>query len=305
MLLDALTKMPGLELLILRHCIPPAHAMTEYIDVDLPNLERLELAGSLNACADLLRQITINASTTLTLNLTCSRVIMEDVCRFLDVFPSLSAAPVPNEALYFASNYQDFEINAWLAQQSLKAKDPSHPRLSLNLRWTVGRATCRPDIMWDFFSAFASPQLRSFRMSGDPIGWDVYLWRGLAKVTQNLQGLVVDEVVPAVELCEALHPPDRPNTVSTDCCLPMLSYLELGARYNHAMSTPDEKDVPLSAVLADCLAARAAIGCLTPELVFIVPPFEKSPEGWSEPFREAVPGIIVRESRGLDEGAMP
>ncbi|KAF8870625.1 hypothetical protein BD779DRAFT_520772 [Infundibulicybe gibba] len=68
MLLDALVKMPGLEHLVLRHCIPPAYTMTEYIDVDLPNLERLELAGPLNSCANLLTQITINASATLDLD---------------------------------------------------------------------------------------------------------------------------------------------------------------------------------------------------------------------------------------------
>ncbi|KAF8871572.1 hypothetical protein BD779DRAFT_457556 [Infundibulicybe gibba] len=284
MLLVALTRMPGLEILILRESIPPcAGPTTRRIHANLPSLERMELRDSLDSCTNLLRQVIINTSTTLLLNLSYN-ITREEVDGFGEVFPPCPwATSTPAKALEWKT--RDFKIGAWSAQRGSEVTGSENTWTPLAMVWAP-------------FITLVSPQLRSSRIP-NIAGWDVDCWRGFAHVAPELQSLTVGCAVQVVELCKALRPPNRPNLVPEDCCFPALSHLELAAYYAHAMSTPGGGEAQLSTVLARILAERAQIGCSTPELVFNFRPWsEKFPDGWSEPFREAVPGITVREHRG-------
>ncbi|KAF8877025.1 hypothetical protein BD779DRAFT_1558810 [Infundibulicybe gibba] len=273
MLLAALTKMPGLELLTLRKSIPPpAHSPMRCPCVDLPNLKQLELTGLPSRCTDFLEKITISANTTLLLNLDCFSTMKDGA---LDL-----------------TWKRDVKFDPWSVQQGLEI---TRPNTSIHLSFDHLPVWAWPlDAAQVCFSAFASPRLRSFRISDDTMRWDVNVWRNLARTAPGLQRLAVGDIIQTVELCKALYPSGL-NLVPADCCFPALSYLELTARQNHMMLAPDGGVTQLSTVLAHILAARAAAGCSTPEVVFIVPPSEGSPEGWSDAFQEAVPGIVVRE----------
>ncbi|KAF8881990.1 hypothetical protein BD779DRAFT_1675169 [Infundibulicybe gibba] len=103
MLLAALAKMPGLECLVLRCSIPsPAQSPMTCAHVDLPNLRKFELKGSLNRCTDFLGKIAINANTTPLLDLECDGTMVEDIYGFQAVLTHLWITPVPTRTFKFA-----------------------------------------------------------------------------------------------------------------------------------------------------------------------------------------------------------
>ncbi|KAF8877026.1 hypothetical protein BD779DRAFT_1558820 [Infundibulicybe gibba] len=300
MLLAALARMPGLELLALSHCIPsPAHPAMGCAHVNLLNLQRLRLRNNLKQCTNFLGRITISTSATLQVTFDCYEMMEESLYyRSLEAFRShFWTTPIPTGTLNFTWENHNFRIDAWLDHQGSEVLDSKNANIEISF-W------CVPDELWPLsvaqacFAAFASPQLRSFRISGDLIKWDID-WKDLARMAPHLQRLVVGRARQTMELCKVLCPLDGLDSAPEDCLLPELSYLELAACYCCEVG---EAKTQLSTVLARTLAARAAIGCLTPEVVFIIPPSEESPGGWSEALREAVPGIIVRERHGFGMG---
>ncbi|KAF8871573.1 hypothetical protein BD779DRAFT_1717720 [Infundibulicybe gibba] len=253
MLITALTRMPGLELLTLCQCIPhPAHPTARCDHANLPNLKRLELTEPLNHCTDLLRQIAVSASTTLLLNLASDRdITKEDVDRFEEVFPLHP---------WGACNSR---IGVWPARWGSVVTGSENTRTPLAIAWAR-------------FITLVSPQLRSSCIP-NITGWDVDCWRGFAHVAPELQSLTVGGEAQVVELGKALRPPNGPNVVPADCCFPVLSHLELVADYNPRtdISAWGEEEAQLSTMLTRILAERAEIGCSTPKLVF-------SPRPWSD-----------------------
>ncbi|KAF8877027.1 hypothetical protein BD779DRAFT_1804100 [Infundibulicybe gibba] len=299
MLLDALTRMPGLELLTLRKAIPYlAHSMMRCNPIDLPNLKQLELNDYLRLCTNILGQITMSPSATLLLTLECYNIMQWDD-GFLEVFRSHPwTTPTPTGALNFTWKGHDFRINAWPVRQSSGVVDSGNANINISL-WCVRDEPWPLGVAQACFTAFASSQLCSFCISGDIIRWDID-WREVARIVPHLQRLAVGRAKQTIGLCKALCPPDGLNSVPVDCIFPELSYLELTARSEHKVSiVPGEEMIHLSAVLSRNLAARAAIGCSTPELLFIVPPSKEPPGRWSEALREAISGIVVQERPDL------
>ncbi|KAF8880874.1 hypothetical protein BD779DRAFT_1547567, partial [Infundibulicybe gibba] len=293
-LLCALARIPELETLILNRCLPPpAPSATVGARVNLSKLKRLEVVASLTHCTCFLGQITINASATVLLNIWCSDAPREDVEELLTVFQSrlYMASPPIVQALKFTwDDPYDFQVDVWSIQQNAEFKNYKSASIKLDFDWRSAhpRGVSPLDLAWACFAAFASHELRSFRISGGHIaGWDAEVWRRLARAAPDLQRLAGGAAAQCAELCEALSLPDRPDPAWADCCLPALTYLEL----EPPAPTSDGEEPLLSAVLARSLAMRASIGCSTPELVFIKKgDYDK---GWFEPF-DAVPGLVVR-----------
>ncbi|KAF8869961.1 hypothetical protein BD779DRAFT_1479304 [Infundibulicybe gibba] len=297
MLLDALAKMPRLEFLILNRCIPPpTHSMMRCAHVDLPNLKRLELSDHLRHCTGFLGQITINPTATLHLTLNCYDTEWDMYLRFLEVFQSHPwTTPTPTEVLDFTWKNANFRIDAWPVRQGSEDLNSVDANTKISVMFV-------PDDVWALgmvqacFPPFVSPQLHSFSVSSNAMECNVN-WGNLARMAPHLRRLAVGGGTYTAELCMALRPPDGLD-LPADCFLPELLYLEFTDRYKHTILAPDGGETQLSTFLAQILAARAMIGCLTPEVVFIVPPSEESPEGWSDVLLEAVPGIVVREKHG-------
>ncbi|KAF8871582.1 hypothetical protein BD779DRAFT_1478115 [Infundibulicybe gibba] len=217
-LLSALTRMPGLEILILSGCLPSPTSSAITAHVDLPKLDYLRTSGLLGNTTYLFRHITINASAAMNVRITCLRVSKEDVKEFFAIFPSrLCTSPS-------------------LVAQALK---------------------------FDWQGPF------SFRAEA---------WRKLARTSPNLRRLAVgNDTVQCVGLLNALHLPDGQGLIPTDCYLPALSYLELSAP-----------------PIIHQMGKQLHSGCPVPELVFVSSSEEGFVGDWSKPFRDAVPGIIVR-----------
>ncbi|KAF8867854.1 hypothetical protein BD779DRAFT_1604573 [Infundibulicybe gibba] len=304
MLLRALARMPTLEVLFLSSCFSRTMPSTRVVThVHLPNLRMFRITGTLDDCACFLGQITVNPTAAVRVNIRSPSISKVDVGGFFAIFSShlFTTSPLVVQALQFT--WQDdckLVVDAWTARQPEDtAAATSSFRVSFGPDpWSI---YCM-DLAWLCFTVLASPQLRSFRMVGDRIwGWDAEVWRKVALAAPDLQRLSLGREESSAELCKALCPPDRPDLVPADFCLPALSYLELAVPCGLPIRTSDGGEAPLSMVLARSLAARAAAGCSTPELVFLVS--SESPEGWSEPLRDAVPGIVVRED--LDRGEPP
>ncbi|KAF8880880.1 hypothetical protein BD779DRAFT_1788433 [Infundibulicybe gibba] len=295
-LLSALARMRELEILILCDCLPPpAPQVIGW---------RCWPFGALHY---FLRQITINASATMHLDVKCSEpsASKEDVEEFFAVFPShLHTTPTPSaQALKFTwDDPYDFEVDIWTIQQKTEFKTFQNASIKLNFRWESAHSGVSPlDLTWTCIAALASPQLRSFRISNKHmVGWGVDVWRKLARMVPDLHTLAPGKSVQCLELCKALSPPS--GLALADCCFPALSYLELEAPYDHPIPTLDGGESPLSVVLARSLAIRASIGCSTPLLAFVLS--QTPPKGWSDPFTDAVPGICVRVGRQVGEGFM-
>ncbi|KAF8880871.1 hypothetical protein BD779DRAFT_1473672 [Infundibulicybe gibba] len=254
MLLSALTRMPGLELIILQYCLPPPTPVrTTHAYVDLPNLKRLE--------ADYYQRQRNRGS-----GFQGSNISKADVEEFFTIFPSClhtALTPIAQALKFTWGRYCGFVVEIWTTQQNT--------------------------------------ELRSFRIStGHIAGWNAEVWRRLARLVPDLRRLAVETEVQYTEVCKALSPPDEPGAVPADCCFPALSYLELEPPFDRPPPTPDEGESLLSVALARSLAARASIGCSTPELVFVVS-CKEYPEGWFDPLRNAVPGILVRVEQWLAE----
>ncbi|KAF8880876.1 hypothetical protein BD779DRAFT_1038952 [Infundibulicybe gibba] len=301
-LLSALARMPELETLILNRCLPPLTSSTTVnARVNLPKLKRLKVVAPLTCCTCFLRQITINHSATVHLTIRCSKpsVSREDVEELFAVFPShlyTTSTPIAQALKFFWDDPHYFEVDIWTVQQNTELGTFQNASIKLIFDWrSIHSRGVRPlDLTWACFAAFASPQLRSFHMSGGHIaGWDSEVWRRLARVAPNVQRIVAETEAQCAELCKALSPPDMPNPVPADCCLPALSYLELEPTFNHLMPNQDGTESPLSVVFARSLATRALVGCSTPELAFSKT-FQRDdcPEGWFDPF-DAVPGLIM------------
>ncbi|KAF8872818.1 hypothetical protein BD779DRAFT_1679523 [Infundibulicybe gibba] len=300
MLLSALARMSTLEVLSLHNCFPHPTPPTRVVArAHLPNLRLFRVTGALEDCACFLRQVTTNATAVVRVDIRSFGISKVDVEEFFTVFPSqLYTTPPPiAQALQFTwRNGKELEVDAQTIQQSTEFKSSFH----ISFKWkpiqSLGMSPL--DLMWPCFVALASPQLRSFRiLQGDIKGWDVEVWRKLAHIAPGLQRLSPGMGALSAELCKALRPPSEPDLAPADCCLPELSYLELEVPCDLPMTTPDGGETVLSALLAHSLAARAMIGCPTPELVFSVP-CERSSKGWSEPFGDTVPGITIREDQG-------
>ncbi|KAF8870549.1 hypothetical protein BD779DRAFT_1680983 [Infundibulicybe gibba] len=304
MLLSALARMPALETLILCDCFPQTPAATAAW-VDLPNLKQLRVTGPLKDATCFLGKITTNASTAVRLRLRCLHVSKEDVEQLFMIFPSqLCTTALPTvRALKFAwQACFSFKVDVWTVQPDAKVTSSQNAKIKLVFNWDspCTRGITSLDLTWTCFAALASPQLSSFRIMDHELEWDANIWRKVARVSPDLRRLAPGSEARCVELCEALRPPDSQDLARSDCCFPALSYLELDVPYNCPMPTTDEEVKPLAEVLSQSLSVRAAIGCSTPELVFISF-WGDSPEGWSEPFTAAVPGIIVREDDGWDK----
>ncbi|KAF8880869.1 hypothetical protein BD779DRAFT_1038881 [Infundibulicybe gibba] len=248
-LLSALMRMPELETLILRRCVPPPIPSTTMgAHVDLSNLKRLEVEAPLTRCTCLLSQITINPSATLLLNLECSSVSREDVEEFFTVFPShlyTTSTPV-SQALRFMwrdSRHLNFKVDVWTVQQNTEVKTPQNASIKLVFDCKSTRPpTASPlDLVWACFVALASPQLYSFRLGGYIAGWDAEVWRRLARVAPDLRRIATE--VQGTELLKALSPPDVPDPVLGDCPFPALTYLELRPPSGYCVPTPDGGDL--------------------------------------------------------------
>ncbi|KAF8871609.1 hypothetical protein BD779DRAFT_1575952 [Infundibulicybe gibba] len=305
MLLGALARMPTLEVLFLSSCFSRTMPSTRVVThVHLPNLRMFRITGTLDDCACFLGQITVNPTAAVRVNIRSLSISKVDVGGFFAVFSShlCTTSPLVVQALQFTwQDDRELVVDAWTAQQP---EDAAAATSSFHVSFKCESWNITPlDLAWLCFTALASPQLRSFRMLGDSIvGWDAEVWRELALAAPDLQRLSPGRGASSAELCKALRPPDGSDLAPADCCLPALSYLEFGVPYDFPMPTSDGGEAPLSTVLARSLAARAAAGCSTPELVFLVPS-RCSLKGRSEPFRDAVPGIVVRE--GHDQGESP
>ncbi|KAF8880873.1 hypothetical protein BD779DRAFT_1038928 [Infundibulicybe gibba] len=301
MLLCALARMPELETLILNRCLPPpALSKTVGARVNISKLKRLEVVSALAHCTYFLRQITINASATVLLNIKYTNVSMEDVEDFFTVFPShlyTTSTPVAQALKFTWDDPDDFEIDVWTVQQNTEFENLDNASIKLVFNWKSirSREVSPQDLTWACFAALVSPQLRSFHISGGVVEWDAEMWRRLARATPDLQRLATGTKVQCVELFKALSP-DVPDLALGDCCFPALSYLELESSYDCRMPNPDGGESPLSVFIARSLAIRASIGYSTPELVFIKK--DDYYEDWFKPF-DAVPGLIVhmRERR--------
>ncbi|KAF8880848.1 hypothetical protein BD779DRAFT_1547472, partial [Infundibulicybe gibba] len=208
MLLSALSKMPELKTLILRHGLPPpTSATTVHAFVDLPNLKRLE-------------QITISASAVVLLRIGCAGISKENVEEFFTVFPSRLCAPSPPvaQALRFVWSYHNFciDIDTWTVQRNVAFKNSQNVSIKLAFDWYSDRkrGISPLDFTWACFAGLASPQLSSFSISGNS---------ALGKAD-------------SAELCAALHPPDGPDAVlATAVSPPILS--ELAIPYDYPMPT--------------------------------------------------------------------
>ncbi|KAF8880882.1 hypothetical protein BD779DRAFT_1675730 [Infundibulicybe gibba] len=237
--------MPGLETLILRRCFPPPTPSTmEDTHVNLSNLKQLEVAASMARCTCFLRQITISTNTIVLLNIGCPSIPgrhIEKILRRLPSHPSLYNLP-PTTLKFTWHDYGSFKVDVWTAQRRTKVKRSSNASIKLNFSWDWedSQGVRSPsNVTWMCFAALASPQLRSFRMSGGDIdGWGVGIWRHLARIAPNLQALALGSKALGVKLCMALNPPDGPDLAPADYCFPALSYLELEAPYDHPMPTP-------------------------------------------------------------------
>ncbi|KAF8873402.1 hypothetical protein BD779DRAFT_1679244 [Infundibulicybe gibba] len=298
-LLSALARMSTLEVLSLHNCFPyPTPSTMVVTRAHLPNLKLFRITGTLGDCTRFLRQITTNATAVIRVDIRDSDVSQADVEEFFTVFPSqlCTAFPPITQALQLTwQGGGELGVDARTIQPGTALENSFHVSFKSNLiqSWDISPL----DLMWPCFVALASPQLRSFRILGDDIeGWDVEVWRKLAHIAPGLQRLSPGKGALSAELCKTLRPPSEPDLIPADCCLPELSYLELEVPCDLPMPTPEGGETLLSALLAHSLAARAMIGCPTPELVFSVP-CERSPQGWSKPFGDAVPGIAVREDR--------
>ncbi|KAF8880884.1 hypothetical protein BD779DRAFT_1039086 [Infundibulicybe gibba] len=309
MLLSALAGMPELETLILRHCFhrrSPSETAA-HTHVYLSNLKRMEVSAPLTRCTRFLRQITVNVGTIVLLDLGCSSISQEDVEEFFTVFPShlyMTLTPVAQALKFTWRAYCDFKIDVWTVQQDTKVKNSQNTSIRLNFYWDSDRSRgISPlDLTWTCFTALASSQLRSFRISSEYLaGWDAGVWRNLARMVPDLRTLAPGERPQSVALCKALSP-DWSDSMPVDCYLPALSYLEIDAPCDHPIPTPNGGESPLAAVLVHALAARASAGCSTP-LLKLIPSWRDYPSSsWLKLIRDAVPGICVRvESREEEE----
>ncbi|KAF8880849.1 hypothetical protein BD779DRAFT_1675702 [Infundibulicybe gibba] len=311
MLLSALVRMPDLETLILRHCFSPTLSATVGAHVDLSNLKRLEVATSLTCCTCLLRQITINAGAIVLLDLEhCSSASKDDFDKFFAVFPShlyTTSTPVAQALKFTWRDSYDLNIDMWTVQQNTEFKTSQNASIKLVFNWGLVRlrGVVGPlDLMWTCLAALASPQLHSFRTSGNHlVGWDAEVWRQLAHVAPSLQRLAAGTEHQSAELCKALSPPDVPDPALADCCFPALSYLEFKPPRDHPTPNPDGEESLFPVTLARSLAARALIGCSTPELAFIMSHRDYSKD-WFYPFGDAIPNIIVHTREWWREAVM-
>ncbi|KAF8881987.1 hypothetical protein BD779DRAFT_1754511 [Infundibulicybe gibba] len=130
--------------------------------------------------------------------------------------------------------------------------------------------------------------------------WDAEVWRKVARMCPDLRRLAVRSIAQCMELCDALSPPNGQDLVPADCCFPALSYLEVPSSRYPPAPISDEDMALLFETLSQSLSRRAAVGCPTPELVLVSPFGHNIFESWSKQFRDAVPGIIVRERRDGD-----
>ncbi|KAF8870327.1 hypothetical protein BD779DRAFT_1681281 [Infundibulicybe gibba] len=306
MLLYALARMPTLELLFLHNCFPhPTPSTKIATHVYLPNLQLFHVTGALEDCTRFLRQITVNATAVVRVDIRGFDAPRADIEEFFVVFPSHLCATFPpiTQALQFTQRDGDeLEVDARTVQQGTALKSSFH--VSFKWKVTPPRGTNLLDLVWTCFAALASHQLQSFRILGGGIeGWDVRVWNKIARMAPDLQRLSPGRGALSAELCKALCPPDGPDLAPADCCFPALSYLELAAPYGFPMLAPGGRETLLAVMLAHSLAARSSIGCSTPELVFLVD-CGRFPESWPESFRDAVPGVIIREGHGQGEPVM-
>ncbi|KAF8880861.1 hypothetical protein BD779DRAFT_1038553 [Infundibulicybe gibba] len=296
LLLSALVKMPGLEVLILHNCIPkPTPSTAMYAHVNLPNLKRLWMTSRLQDSTCFLRHLTVKSSTTVLISITHSKILIrDDIDEFLTVLSSRICTNTA-QGLQFAwsESHRMLWIDAWTVQQGTGVRNVKNSGIKLCFKW-LSSMDIRPlDLARACYAVFASPQLRSFCILGDELfGWDAQIWWELSCLTPGLDALVTKETSSSVELCKALCSLGEQGLVLENCFFPALSYLELLAPHDRPMPTRDGES-PLSVVLSHSLATRAMIGCPTPELMFST--FEgEFPEGWSAPFIDAIPGITVR-----------
>ncbi|KAF8880868.1 hypothetical protein BD779DRAFT_1038688 [Infundibulicybe gibba] len=271
MLLSALARMPELETLTLRRCFSlPTPLTAAGAHIDLSNLKQLEVRVPLEHCTCFLRQITISASATVLLEIESSESSREDVEEFFTVFPShlYATSTAVAQALRFSYEYDPdyFKVDVCTVQQNTEHKNSRNAGIKLAPHWRSSSPTVKPlDLVWACFAALASPQLRSFRIWGDDIGWNSEVWRRVARATPNLRRLAVDSEEQSAELFKALSLSNVPDPVLADCPFPALSYLELVPPYGRRVLTPDGKESPLSVDFAWSLATRASIGCSTLE----------------------------------------
>ncbi|KAF8880851.1 hypothetical protein BD779DRAFT_1038430 [Infundibulicybe gibba] len=323
-LLSALARMPTLEVLYLNGCFPCPTSSTEVAThAHLPNLRLFRITGIPKDCTYFLRQITVSKSAVVRVDINAFGIPKAGVEEFFAVFPSnlyTTSSPVAQALQFSWRGVDELGVDVRTVQQGTALGGNLH----VTFRWKSSRCMdswdkylwdvyawgtrsegISPlDLSWACFAALASPQLQSFCiLEGDIEGWDDKVWKNVARMAPELRRLSPGRGALSAELCKALRPPDGPDLTLADCSLPALSYLELAAPCDLPMSTPDGGESPLSAALARSLAARVAIGCSTPELVFLVSQGH-SPEGWSELFIDAVPGITVREDYGQGEPAM-
>ncbi|KAF8880859.1 hypothetical protein BD779DRAFT_1038525 [Infundibulicybe gibba] len=301
MLRSALARMPELETLVLRRCFPLASTAKKFVSTSLPKLRRLEVAGHLWDCVSFLRQITTNASTVVLLDLKCSDISEQNIKELFIVFQSNlfvtpKLAPIAQVLKFAWRDSTDFKIDMWSVNQDGEVKDSRNPSTTFNFSWTSSRSRGISPLAFTqtCFMALASPQLRSFRiLDGHITGWDARVWRNVAQMAPGLQRLAPGTGPQCTEFCKVLCPPDGPDQEPEDCCFPRLSYLELTAPHNYSISMPGG----LVDILSQYLSKRAIIGCSTPELAFVVVPSPQKDrsEVWSQPLRDAVPGIVVRE----------
>ncbi|KAF8880852.1 hypothetical protein BD779DRAFT_1675704 [Infundibulicybe gibba] len=323
-LLSALARMPMLEVLYLNNCFPrPISSTVVATHAHLPNLRLFRITGIPKDCTYFLRQITVSGRAVVRVGINAFGIPKADVEEFFAVFPSnlYTTSPPVAQALQFSwRDGDELGVDARTVQQGTALGSSLHVtfrwKSSRSMDWwdkrlwdvhslgTRSQDISPLDLSWACFAALASPQLQSFRISeGDIEGWDVEVWKNAARLAPELRRLSPGRGALSAELCKALHPPDGPDLTPADYCLPALSYLELAAPCDLPVSTPDGGESPLSAALARSLAARAAIGCSTPELVFLVSKGHSS-EGWLEPLRDAVPGVAVREDHSQGEPAI-
>ncbi|KAF8880863.1 hypothetical protein BD779DRAFT_1547513 [Infundibulicybe gibba] len=311
LLLSALREMRGLETLLLRNCLPrPTPSTMAHIRVNLPNLRRLWVVGLLRSSTCFLRQLTVNSTAALLLNLARPNVVKDDVDEFLVVLSS-SICANPTQVFHFTwrSSSHKFWVCAWSGRKGKWFRTIKNANIKISFKLPRSSDMSPLDLARTCYATFMSPQLRIFSIFGDGIaGWNAQTWCELARITPGLWKVIVGEVSLSIELCKALCPPDGQDLVLEKCCFPALSYLEILAPYDCLMPTQDGGGSSLSVVLSSSLAMRAAIGCSTPELVFCTIEGE-FPEGWSEPFTDAIPGIVVRgkvvSQRYLDPDSLP
>ncbi|KAF8870323.1 hypothetical protein BD779DRAFT_552283 [Infundibulicybe gibba] len=182
--------------LILRHCLPTPS--TKVLNsINLPCLKRLEVAGFLEYCACFLRQITINTSTVVLLDLKCPNISEQDVHKLFTAFRShlfttSDSAPIAQALKFTWRDSVDFKIDIWSVKWDTKVRDPRSPDIKFVFSGdSIGsRTICPLDLMWTCFVALASSRLRSFRISDGHInGWNEKVWRNVARMAPKLQTL--------------------------------------------------------------------------------------------------------------------